>query len=73
MGNYKSFGDTKFIPDVSADKMKAFIDCSKAYKNDQQAIESLWKAIGQKMYSLKPFERQIGFPPEVCTCTVHVL
>lgn len=73
MGNYKSFGDTKFIPAVTADKMKAFVDCSEAYKKDRQAIDSIWEAIGEKMYSLKPFERQIGFPPEVIKCNNPIL
>ena len=65
MGNYKSFGDTKFIPAVPVDKMRLFVTCSEAYKRDQQVLDSLWNAVSGKMYSLEPFERQIGFPPEV--------
>ena len=28
MGNYKSFGDTKFVPDVPQDRLKLFLSCS---------------------------------------------
>ena len=65
MGNYKSFGDTKFIPAVPADKLRALVTCSEAYKQDSQVIDALWEAVAGKMYSLEPFERQIGFPPKV--------
>lgn len=53
------------IPAAPADKMKALITCSEAYKNDQDGMETLWEAINRKVYSLEPFERQLGFPPEV--------
>ena len=67
MGNYKSFGDTKFIPDISSDKFHSLITSCEAYKQDKQAIDNLWDIVSEKIYSLQPTERELGFKPEVIT------
>ena len=57
LGNYKSFGDTKFVPACSPDKMQTFFECSAA---DATKVAALWKACAARMYSLPPRQRQIG-------------
>jgi dipeptidyl-peptidase-3 len=56
-GNYKSFGDTKFVPALPAEKMQAFLTAGKA---DAKALEALWAECGDAMYSLRPRQRQLG-------------
>ena len=72
LGNYKSFGDTKFIPNLPCDKLHALILGSEAYKKDEATLNKLWKSVCERMYSLEPAERQMGFPPEV-THTMNYL
>ncbi|ELT96112.1 hypothetical protein CAPTEDRAFT_110850, partial [Capitella teleta] len=61
MGNYKSFGDTKFIPNVNADKLKALILASEAAKSDKVAIEDLWSRVGAMIFDLTPRLQKLGF------------
>ena len=65
MGNYKSFGDTKFIPDISSDKLHTLVKSCEAYRRDPAALEDLWTAISKPLYSLDQQKRQLAFPPEV--------
>jgi len=58
LGNYVSFGDTKFIPLCPASSFKKFIDASKA---DPKAVDELWSRVQNAMYSLWPRQRQLGF------------
>ncbi|XP_078391770.1 dipeptidyl peptidase 3 [Cetorhinus maximus] len=60
MGNYKSFGDTKFVPNLPQEKLKALVWQSAAYKQKPEEIESLWKVCGQLMYSLDDRQKQLG-------------
>lgn len=61
LGNYKSFGDTKFVPDVPAEKMKIFLTAGGA---DSAKVESLWSQCCARMYSLPPRQRQMGLGEE---------
>ncbi|XP_053575996.1 dipeptidyl peptidase 3 [Bombina bombina] len=60
MGNYKSFGDTKFVPNVPKEKLEKLIRASEVFTQDPEGIETLWKLAGDRMYSLEPTERQLG-------------
>ncbi|XP_075044760.1 dipeptidyl peptidase 3 isoform X2 [Mixophyes fleayi] len=60
MGNYKSFGDTKFVPNIPKEKLETLIRASEAFAKDPEGIESLWKTVEDRMYSLEPRERQLG-------------
>uniref|UniRef100_A0A2C9KUM4 dipeptidyl-peptidase III n=1 Tax=Biomphalaria glabrata TaxID=6526 RepID=A0A2C9KUM4_BIOGL len=60
MGNYKSFGDTKFIPNVDESKVEKLIKSSKAYKQDPAGIETLWSAVHKRMFSLEHKELGLG-------------
>lgn len=60
-GNYKGFGDSKFIPDLTEDKFEEIIKVSDAYKKKSVAIQTAWKACKQAIYSLKENEKNLGF------------
>ncbi|CAL1531245.1 unnamed protein product [Lymnaea stagnalis] len=60
MGNYKSFGDTKFIPDVDKSKVEALIKASKAYQEDAASIQTIWDAINERLYSLDSKQKELG-------------
>nr|XP_058946241.1 dipeptidyl peptidase 3-like isoform X1 [Pocillopora verrucosa] len=60
VGNYKSFGDTKFVPDLPKEKLESVVFSSKAYKKNAKRVEQLWGDCGDKMYSLTPKCRQLG-------------
>ena len=57
IGNYKSFGDTKFVPALPAERMYKFLCSSKA---NVDAISELWEECYDRMYSLTPRQRQMG-------------
>ena len=56
-GNYKSFGDTKFVPDVSKSQFEIFLLAGSA---DQTAVTVMWEECCERMFSLPPRQRQIG-------------
>ncbi|XP_015758341.1 PREDICTED: dipeptidyl peptidase 3-like [Acropora digitifera] len=60
LGNYKSFGDTKFVPDLPKEKLQKIVFSSKAFEADSKKTEHLWNACSEAMYSLSPKIRQLG-------------
>ncbi|KAG8563632.1 hypothetical protein GDO81_016156 [Engystomops pustulosus] len=60
MGNYKSFGDTKFVPNLPKEKLEKLLRASEAFTKDPKGMETLWKMVEDRMYSLEPQERQLG-------------
>ncbi|KAM7447258.1 bifunctional diacylglycerol diphosphate phosphatase/phosphatidate phosphatase [Porites harrisoni] len=60
LGNYKSFGDTKFVPDLPKEKLQSIIFSSKAYEDDPKRMEQLWNACEDAMFSLNPRTQQLG-------------
>ena len=57
MGNYKSFGDTKFVPDVPQDRLKLFLSCSCM---NSDLFNTYFDATVERMYSLPHRHRQVG-------------
>lgn len=57
LGNYKSFGDTKFVPAAPPHRFRLFLSSSGA---DAGALERLWQSCATRMYSLAPRQRQLG-------------
>jgi dipeptidyl-peptidase-3 len=56
IGNYTSFGDNKFIPDITPDKFWTVITCSKAYEEHKEAITDIWENIKEVIYKTEaPF------------------
>ncbi|XP_046567145.1 LOW QUALITY PROTEIN: dipeptidyl peptidase 3-like [Haliotis rubra] len=60
MGNYKSFGDSKFIPNLPKEKMEKLILNSAAAAADPGSIQSLWSSVQDRMYSLAARDKELG-------------
>ncbi|KAM4620942.1 dipeptidyl peptidase 3 isoform 2-T2 [Polymixia lowei] len=60
MGNYKSFGDTKFIPNLPKDKLKAVVWASQAFQEQPSETEALWDSCSCLLYSLEDKQKQLG-------------
>ncbi|XP_069036565.1 dipeptidyl peptidase 3 [Lepisosteus oculatus] len=67
MGNYKSFGDTKFIPNLPQEKLKALVWQSQAFRDNPDQMEELWSTCGDLMYSLEERQKQLGLGEEGIT------
>lgn len=61
MGNYKGFGDSKFVPNLPKAKIKKLLQASVAYKNEPEILEMIWKYCSDSMYSLDNHVIQLGF------------
>ncbi|XP_023951695.1 dipeptidyl peptidase 3 isoform X2 [Bicyclus anynana] len=59
-GNYKGFGDTKFIPNLSKESFELIVKASKAYENDGTHITKLWENTKNLMYSVAPRLTSLG-------------
>ena len=57
LGNYKSFGDTKFVPALPAERLLLFLQSSDC---DSEKLQKLWKECSERLYSLPPRQRQMG-------------
>jgi dipeptidyl-peptidase-3 len=57
-GNYKSFGDTKFIPELPKERFWRFITLSKAYTQEdgvtRARIDELWNLTNLELYEFAP-------------------
>lgn len=60
MGNYKGFGDSKMIPNLSADQFEALVQASQAYEMDREGVQALWDSCSTAMYSLTERLAQLG-------------
>ncbi|KAI2651282.1 Dipeptidyl peptidase 3 [Labeo rohita] len=60
MGNYKSFGDTKFVPNLPKEKFKALVWESLAFKQNPSDMEALWGSCCEPLYSLEDRQKQLG-------------
>ena len=58
LGNYKSFGDTKFVPACPASKFQMFLDASDAWPKTK--VQALFSQCAARMYSLPPRQRELG-------------
>ena len=65
MGNYRGFGDSKFIPDLPKDKLEALVVNSKAFKTNEKEFQWIWDQIKDRIYSLEKNELALGFAPNV--------
>lgn len=64
MGNYKGFGDTKFIPGVPCDKLGSLLGIAK-FGMGAEDVKAKWEYVKDKMYSLGDRERQLGLGEKV--------
>ena len=63
LGNYKSFGDTKIIPECSDANFEKIIMKAAEMSNGVTTVADLWKKVKVPLYSLEPRLRSIGFGP----------
>nr|XP_030689336.1 dipeptidyl peptidase 3 isoform X3 [Globicephala melas] len=67
MGNYKSFGDTKFVPNLPKEKLERVILGSKAAEQHPEEVGGLWQTCGELMFSLESRLRHLGLGKEGVT------
>uniref|UniRef100_A0A8C5E167 Dipeptidyl peptidase 3 n=1 Tax=Gouania willdenowi TaxID=441366 RepID=A0A8C5E167_GOUWI len=60
MGNYKSFGDTKFIPNLPKYKLEALVKASQAFQEQPTEMKALWDSCSCLIYSLEKRQKQLG-------------
>ncbi|CAK1604008.1 unnamed protein product [Parnassius mnemosyne] len=74
-GNYKGFGDTKFIPNLSKEAFELIVKSSKAYDDDNTHMTKLWQKVQNAIYSLAPRLTSLGLANKgvttyfSCNCT----
>lgn len=66
LGNYKSFGDTKFVARVSADTVSKIVNFASASpRNGATEVSALWDEVKGPMYSTEPEKKTLlGFLDE---------
>ena len=60
MGNYKGFGNSKFVPNMEEERMELLVKSSQAYKSSPEKMEALWQSVKGPMFSLSDREKQLG-------------
>lgn len=40
-GNYKAFGDTKFVPELEPEKFKKIVECGQNYETHKAVIDKI--------------------------------
>uniref|UniRef100_A0A7E4WD76 Dipeptidyl peptidase 3 n=1 Tax=Panagrellus redivivus TaxID=6233 RepID=A0A7E4WD76_PANRE len=68
-GNYKGFGDTKFIPNVEKSKLTKLLKESAAFQKNA-SLNKAWDAVVDRVYSLDQKHLSLGFANEGVT-TYH--
>lgn len=59
MGNFKGFGDCKFVPNIDQEVMEKIVKASLAYTTNEK-VSSLWDKVKDPMFSLTDREKQLG-------------
>ena len=60
MGNYKGFGDFKFVPDLTAETFEGIIKSSKAYAQNPDELGKIWSSIKETTFKLTDQFKQLG-------------
>jgi len=60
-GNFKSFGDTKFVPEIPEEKFKSAIIHSCFYSEYKEVLDNIWERISKEVYSEEAPYFKIGF------------
>ena len=63
LGNYKSFGDTKIIPECSGAELEKIVMKAAEMSDNATACAELWEKVKVAVYSLEPRLRSLGFGP----------
>jgi len=60
MGNYKGFGDSKFVPNLDKERMELLMKSSQAYQDNPEEMDKFWSMVKEPMYSLTDQKKQLG-------------
>merc|ERR1712013_535600 len=60
MGNYKGFGDSKFVPNFEKDRLELLMKSTKAYQDSPEEMDKLWSMVKGPLYSLTDQQKQLG-------------
>lgn len=60
-GNFLSFGDTKFVPELPAEDFLHILRQSECYKTHAPVVEDIWPKIEKEVYCSEDPFRQLGF------------
>ncbi|CDS42565.1 dipeptidyl peptidase 3 [Echinococcus multilocularis] len=66
LGNYLSFGDTKFIPGLSQEAFSTIVTASEAF-NSSSEVKDVFDRVIEAIYSLHPRRLRLAFPPDGLT------
>ena len=61
-GNFRSFGDTKFVPELDSEAFVKIFKSSAAYTTHQDVIDNIWSRISHEVYTEEDPHQHIGFP-----------
>jgi dipeptidyl-peptidase III len=63
-GNYKSFGDTKFVPELDAEAFKTIVRSAESYELHREVMDLILEKIEREVFTeAEPFAR-LGFRDE---------
>ena len=63
-GNYLSFGDTKFVPEISKEKFYAFLTLTRAYQLNKEIFDEIWLNVEKELFEANQPYYEIGLPDE---------
>lgn len=50
-GNFKSFGDTKFVPELSPATFETMIKASASYETHKEQMDLIWEKISLEVFA----------------------
>lgn len=62
-GNYKGFGDTKFVPGIEVGRLEGLLRLSPVWTE----LEKLWAEVREAVYDLEAGRHCLGYKPHGCT------
>ncbi|VEL31118.1 unnamed protein product, partial [Protopolystoma xenopodis] len=71
LGNYKSFGDSKFIPALPEERFSILVSSTKSFKDPSSGVSSLWSSLVPAIYSLNPRRLRLDFGPSAGITTYY--
>lgn len=63
-GNFKSFGDTKFVPEINEQTFLKVVKASTAYGQHAAEMDTIWDKIKHELFSEHDPYARIGFKDE---------
>jgi dipeptidyl-peptidase III len=70
-GNYQSFGDFKFVPELSPKSFRRLLDVSVAYSQFPSVIDNLWEELRDLIFTEDPPLGKLAFRDDNGTTTFY--